>query len=109
MKMNIDDMSTDTIRKYLEKREKEENTMREKIKTYIKDNPLSHTHEEILLSSNGVIKLPLPNCNTCWTFDVWGWVKKFVKKFPDAYPTHYSRDSTAEYQYVNVQKCLEGE
>ncbi len=34
------------------------------------------------------INLPLPNCNTEWTFAVWEWAKTFCEKHPAFFPNH---------------------
>lgn len=37
---------------------------------------------------NIFINIPLPNCNSVWTFAVWEWARTFCKKHPGFYPNH---------------------
>jgi hypothetical protein len=37
---------------------------------------------------NIFINIPLPNCNSEWTFAVWEWARTFCKKHPGFYPNH---------------------
>lgn len=49
----------------------------------------------------GVIMVPLPNCNTEWSFQVFKWAMEFCRKNPNFYPTHYDNQSP-RYMYIKL-------
>ena len=46
------------------------------------------------------VKIPLPDCNSCWTFEVWDYVRRFCERYKGSYPTHYECNDNSNYQYI---------
>lgn len=73
-----------------------ESQMMIRIREYVKRNRMVITDEEVtIVDGKGdnygkCVRVPLPNCNTQWTYASWDWVKAFIKEFPSCYPTHYA-------------------
>ena len=46
------------------------------------------------------VKIPLPDCNNNWTFEVWDYVRRFCERYKGSYPTHYECNDNSNYQYI---------
>ena len=73
-----------------------------KIRNFILDYEFEYISHNDIIVTNEYIKIPLPSSNTEWTFEVWDFVKAFVDRFPDAYPSFYE-DDAAEMQYIDLE------
>jgi len=48
----------------------------------------SYRVRSVILKKGSYVLVPLPNANTDWTLAAFGYVERFVKKYPSSYPIH---------------------
>lgn len=58
-------------------------------------------NDDMIVLSEGYLKIELPYCNTEWTYGVWDVVKQLHEKFPNVYPEFVS-GFDIKFQYVNI-------
>jgi len=48
-----------------------------------------------------LVKIPLPNANREWSLEVFEYVQKFIKRYPNSYPRHDSHLKTDQFMYID--------